>query len=119
MVACLPDLLARLSLPQLDMQESVWAEIILKTSSLALAFLTIVLSVSISKVRSTVPCFLVCFYLKVVQALKGGQPAQARDIDINCLEKLRRLEWTVRRWPVVPAPPPQVPESLPGRAGGP
>ena len=30
MVACLPSFLSRLSLPQFDMQETVWAQIILK-----------------------------------------------------------------------------------------
>ena len=81
MVAYLPSLLSRLSLPQFDMQETVWAQIILKvgaatiqirlsqfhfqTSSLALAFLTIVLTLSLSKVKSALPCFIVCFYLKV------------------------------------------------------
>merc|ERR1711974_414606 len=52
MVACLPSLLSRLSLPQFDMQETVWAQIILKTSSLALAFLTVVLTLSLSKAKA-------------------------------------------------------------------
>ena len=33
MVACLPSLLSRLSLPQFDMQETVWAQIILKVGA--------------------------------------------------------------------------------------
>jgi len=91
MVACSPDLLSRLSVPQFDMQETVWAQIILKTSSLALSFLTVVLTLSLSKVKSALPCFIVCFYLK------------ARDIDTTCLDKLRRLESSVKRFPTVSA----------------
>ena len=33
MVACLPSLLSRLSVPQFDMQETVWAQIILKVGA--------------------------------------------------------------------------------------
>lgn len=91
MASILPDLLARLSLPQIDMQEPVWADIILKTSSLVLAALTIVCSISLSRVKTALPCFIICFYLK------------ARDIDLNCLNKLRKLESSVKRFPVVTA----------------
>ena len=83
MVACLPSLLSRLNLPQFDMQENVWAQIILKvvdlhqdhlqshgdhlqTSSLALAFFTMLLTLSVSRVKAALPCFIVCFYLKVL-----------------------------------------------------
>jgi len=91
MVACLPSLLSRLNLPQFDMQESVWAQIIMKTSSLALAFFAVLLTLSVSRVKAALPCFIVCFYLK------------ARDIDVSCLDKLRKLESSVRRFPTVTA----------------
>ena len=50
------------------MQEAVWAEILLKSCSLALAFLTIVLTLSVSKLKAALTCTIVCFYLKVQRA---------------------------------------------------
>ena len=60
------------------------------------------------KVKSALPCLIVCFYLKVEKHLNGSWLlwscicktwflSQARDIDTTCLDKLRRLESSVKR----------------------
>ena len=66
-------------------EEAVWAPILLRTLSLSLSLLLVLGCALTRQYRAGVTLSLVCVYLKY------------RDLNINSLDKLRRLESTVTR----------------------
>ena len=66
-------------------EEALWAPILLRTFSLCLSLLLVMVSALTRQYKAGVTLSLVCVYLKY------------RDLNINSLDKLRRLESTVTR----------------------
>ena len=67
-------------------EEGLWTPILLKSLSLGLALVLVFTCVLVSKYKAAFTLGLVCVYLKY------------RDLSINALDKLRRLECTVSRY---------------------